>query len=65
MKNTEMIIVKQGVPGQRCPFCNSKEIRYLKKVDGFYCRLCGSEWKITRSSTLEPIVYEDRQYNEE
>lgn len=30
-----------------CPFCGSREVRYLRKTNSVYCRRCGGEWSAT------------------
>ena len=27
-----------------CSFCGSKEVRYLRRSQTIYCRVCGMEW---------------------
>ena len=27
-----------------CHICGSKEVRYLRKTQTIYCRVCGAEW---------------------
>ena len=29
---------------QICHVCGSKEVRYLRRTQTIYCRVCGAEW---------------------
>jgi len=29
---------------QACHVCGSREVRYLRRTNTIYCRVCGAEW---------------------
>ena len=32
------------MPKPICPDCKSKEVRYKKTTNSYWCRVCGKEW---------------------
>jgi len=38
------------VTGYRCPICGSKNILHRRKTEDYWCRKCGSEFKLNKVS---------------
>ena len=39
-----MVIGRAATKKVRCPTCDSTNILYVKRRDGFWCRKCGHHW---------------------
>lgn len=47
---------RKRIPVDHCPICGFADVRYLRRIDQFYCRRCGNNFDYEEFADLVEYV---------